>query len=197
MTDPHDTFFDDDTPQEEPLGQKFRQFVDRAFADPKRKEIQLDKLDRILGLVADKLPGSLQSECKQFFNMASAVGQTSEEKRLSFIIDAITLPGTPMSFTPLRKIPMQMSTQHTEFTRADVMALPNYIRLHSVARDLDVAIKLVAATVDDAQTASIGMPVLIVDLTKSYDAGAAEQDSFYPILPPRKIRRSNDGSFSI
>jgi hypothetical protein len=200
MTDPGNNFFDDAGPEDEPLGQRFRQFVDKAFADPRRKEIQLDKLDRILGIVADRLPGSLQAECKQFFNFAAAVGQSSEEKKLSFIIDAVTLSGgngTPGSFSPLRKIPLQMSTLHTEFTRADILALPNYIRLHSLARDMDVAIKMVAATIDDAQTANIGMPVLIIDLTKSYDAGGAEPDSFYPALPPRKIQRKPGGDFKI
>lgn len=188
-----------DNEKKQPVGQRIRAMIEPALDDPRRNEIQLQKLDDIFNKIAAKMPQVIESEFGDFSFKVENESKRKPENRNPMIIDALTTMGPEGEalYSPIKKIGLPISTNFTAFAAADIKDLPSYIKLHEKARDMDVSLKLLGITAEETKGASgYGLPaVLIVDASKSYEDGALENSGLYPDLPPRKVefgRRGGD-----
>lgn len=173
-----------------PVGERIRAMLEPALEDPRRDQIQLGKLDEIFNAVATRLPKIFENDFVKFNTAVENETRRKPENRNPMIIDAITSlgpDGEPL-YSPIKKLGLPISTTFTQFAATDVNNLPGYIRLHEAARDMDVALKLIGVTAEEAKSSGLGgQAILIVDGSKSYDDGALENAMLSPQLPPRKV----------
>ncbi len=188
-----------DNEKKPPLGDRIRALIEPALDDPRRNALQLQKLDEIFNKVAAAVPRMLEGEFNDFATQVERETARKPENRNPMIIDALTTMGPQGEslYSPIKKVGLPISTNFTTFAASDIKELPGYIKLHEAARDLDVSLKLLGVTADEAKASSgYGLPaVLIVDASKSYQDGALENGHLYPDLPPRKVdfgRRNGD-----
>jgi hypothetical protein len=185
-----------------PLGQRLRDLIQPALDDERRKPIQAEIASNFFSQVADVLPRSLESELTPFFNHAAKV---PEKKRNPMIVTALTAvsPQGMMggdddaALSPVKKIPVKISTAFTDFTAQEVCEMPGWVKLHEVCRDLDISIKLMAMTQEESK-GSMMPPLLIIDVSKSYTDGALENAQFYPQLPekPAQFNKKSGQEFN-
>jgi len=176
----------DNTPPQEPLGKKIRDLINPALADDRREKIQLDMLDKAFAKWVDLMPQILTKEFQEIFNYVSKPGKDAEDKKNPIIITALTTAGKDgeSPYMPVRRMKLDISTDFTTFSAEDIKQLPNYIRLHEAARELDVALNVKGLVGDETKSSN---PVIVVDATKTYEEGASENFLLYPNLPPRKV----------
>lgn len=174
---------DNKNEDKKPLGQSIRDMIEPALDDPRRQEIQLKQLDHIFNQLANVIPTALEQEFNNFARYVQNATERNPEIKHPMIIDALTAPGN-QGYSPIKKFGLPINTDFTDFSAADIKELPHYISLHEVARDLDVALKLVGVTGDETR-GGMSQAVLIVDGSKSYDQGAMENAQLYPNLPPK------------
>lgn len=183
--------------QKKPIGDRIRALIEPALDDPRRPELQLKKLDTIFNAVAPRLPQMLEAPFRDFSMHVEQETSRRPENRHPMIIEALTQvgpDGEPM-YNPIKKLGLPISTTFTTFAAADINELPGYVRLHEAARDMNVALKLIGVTAEEAKAGSgLGMPaILVVDATKTYEEGALENANLYPNLPPRKVEFNRSG----
>jgi hypothetical protein len=191
----------DETP-EKPLGQRLRDLIQPALDDERRKPIQAEIASNYFAQLADALPRHLEQELTPFFNHAAKV---PEKKRNPMIVTALTAvqPQGMMggeddsALSPIKKIPVKISTGFTDFTPEEIREMPGWIKLHEVCRDLDISIKIMAMTAEESK-GSLLPPLLIIDMSKSYTDGAIENSQFYPQLPdkPAQFNKKNGQEFN-
>jgi hypothetical protein len=181
-----------------PVGDRIRAVIEPALDDPRRDQIQLNKLDEIFNAVATRLPEILGNDFDRFNAAVEAETRRKPDSRNPMVIDALTSlgpDGAPL-YSPIKKIGLPISTTFTQFAATDVNNLPGYIRLHETARDMNVALKLIGVTAEESKGSGLGgQAILVVDGSRSYEDGALENAMLSPQLPPRKVdfgKRSND-----
>lgn len=167
------------SPDKASLGASIRHLVNSAFRDPRTKEWQLEKLDKLFASYARAVPIALK---KEFDAFNSYIEQFPKEKRTKEIVEALTIVKGDDDWDPTfgRKLPI--NAEFLNLSSADIRALPGYIRLHEAMRDLDVAIKVAGLTREEEGH----QPVLVVNTLKTYAQGAAENPGMYPTLPDKK-----------
>ena len=179
----------DDMPEDDgtPLGGKIRKLIFPAIENERRPEWQAKMLDKVFASVADNLEMQLEQEFRHFFNH---IARQRDPAKHPAIIDALTFARGQQGdaeFEPIKKLQLPISTAFTTFTSEDIKEIPGYIKLHMVARDLDIALKIIGLTIEDAKGGS-GLPmpaILVIDTSKSYEDGAAEGGGLYPDLPEK------------
>lgn len=174
---------DNNNEDKKPLGQSIRALIEPALDDPRRSKLQLEKLDDIFNQLAMIVPCSLEQDFNHFARYVQNASERNPEVKNPIIIDALT-SGGEQGYSPIKKFGLPISTEFTDFSAQDIKELPNYIKLHEIARDLDVALKLMGVTADEAK-GGFSQAILIVDGSKTYDEGALENSSLYPNLPPK------------
>jgi hypothetical protein len=146
----------------------------------------------------------MEQRFRAFFNNVAARSEKRPELKELLILDGLVKinpqTGEP-KYSPILSIPFPIVTRFTDYSAEDIRELPNYIRLHEKARDMDIAIKLVNITADESKASGHagGPAMLILDATKSYDDGAAENMHLYPHLPEKKtpFDKSSGQSFKL
>lgn len=185
-------------PEKAPLGQRIRDFINPALEDSRKPKIQNDILDEVFGTLADMMEARLEKSFTATFNRVTERSKRRPSLAAPMIIEDLTRVD-PMTgeakYSPIWRVPMPIALSFTNFQAADIKDLPNYIRLHEKARDLDVAVKIVGLTADESKASmGIAMPaIFIVDASKSYDDGALENAHLYPDLPPKRAKFDKDG----
>ena len=181
---------DNDDKPKKPLGQNLRDLINPALEDSRKPKLQLDKLDLIFTKFAEILPTKLEEEFRFFASHVDSVEKRAPEKKTPVVIDAITASDGKggSSYEAVKKFQLPISTTFTEFSAQDIKDLPGYVKLHEMARDLDIAIKLVGVTQDETKGNIYSQPLLILDISKSYQEGAMESPTLYPNLPTRPAR---------
>lgn len=174
---------DNKNEDKKPLGQSIRDMIEPALDDPRRPELQLQKLDHIFNQLAMVVPRALEQEFNNFARYVENASDRNPEVKHPMIIDALTAGGD-QGYSPIKKFGLPISTEFTDFAANDIKELPNYIKLHEVARDLDVALKLLGVTADEAK-GGFSQAILVVDGSKTYAEGALENSTLYPNLPPK------------
>jgi hypothetical protein len=174
---------DNKNEDKKPLGQSIRDLIEPALDDPRRNELQLQKLDHIFNQLAQVVPRALEQEFNNFARYVENASERNPEVKHPMIIDALTAGGD-QGYSPIKKFGLPISTEFTDFAANDIKELPNYIKLHEVARDLDVALKLLGVTADEAK-GGFSQAILVVDGSKTYAEGALENSTLYPNLPPK------------
>jgi len=185
--------------KKQPIGERIRAMIEPALDDPRCPELQLQKLDEIFNVVATRIPKMLEGEFERFDRAVQTETGRKPENRNPMIIDALISlgpDGEPL-YSPIKKLGLPISTTFTSFAAADINELPGYIKLHEAAREMNVSLKLLGVTADEAKAGGgYGLPaVLVVDGSKSYEEGALENGNLYPNLPPRRAefgRRGKD-----
>lgn len=185
--------------KKQPVGERIRAMIEPALDDPRRPELQLQKLDEIFNTIAARIPKILENDFERFDRAVQAETNRKPENRHPMIIDALTSlgpDGEPL-YNPIKKLGLPISTTFTSYAAADINELPGYVKLHEAAREMNVALKLLGVTAEEAKAGGgYGLPaVLVVDGSKSYEEGALENGNLYPNLPPRRVefgRRGND-----
>ena len=163
-------------PEGKPTSQSIRDLVNDALEDKRKEAIQLGILDQIFGGISHQLEEYIDSQIRAIFNYAA--GLAPEEKNET-IIHALTRGNISLTFL----LGISINTEYTQYSPIDVRELPNYIKLHDIAREKDVALRLVGVVQGDARSAQ---PALVVDIGKSYEEGAMDPSAHYPDLPPKK-----------
>ena len=183
----------DSNENEVPLGKKIRDLVNGALKDNRKEQIQLDLLDKAFAQITIVLPKVLDKDFKQLDRHVRNRAADDEAKANLIIITAITTAApneeVDSPYSPVRRIQIPVSTSFTEFTAQQIRDLPNYIKMHEMAREFDIAIS-VGGLVDGDEGRG-GQPMVSVNAMKTYDQGA---DFMYPILPPRKVKFDKDSS---
>lgn len=198
------------TPKDQPqsLGDRFRNLIEPALDDERRQATQLAILDDIFKALATRLEPVIERSLGNIFNQAAMVEQRKPDDKNVFIIKQLTEVGPQgeAKVPGVIRMGLPIATGFVEFAAHDIKELPGYIALHEKARELNVSLKLMNITADETKAPS-GYPqpaMLIVDLTKSYEAGAIENAQLYPNLPPRaeapaqkqKFNRGGKGGFN-
>lgn len=185
-------------PEKAPLGQRIRDFINPALEDTRKPKIQNDILDEVFGTLADAMEARMEKGFTAIFNRVTERSKRRPSLANPMIIEDLTR-FDPMAgdakYSPIWRVPMPIALSFTSFQAAEIKELPNYIRLHEKARDMDVAIKIIGLTADESK-ASLGISVpamFIVDASKSYDDGALENSNLYPDLPPKRAKFDKDG----
>ena len=169
-----------------PLGDKLRNLIQPAMEDSRRKQTQLDMLDKIFEQVGGRLEAFLNRALGDTFNRAANVERTGGQDALNmFMIQELT---RHEGLDPVVRMGLPIATGFIEFSPQDITDLPGYIALHEKARELNIALKLVNVTMDETKSPNGAQPaMLIADISKSYEEGAMENAHLYPHLPPKKI----------
>ena len=170
-----------DDENQPPLGQRLRDLINPALEDERAKAIQTEIVSKIFEQYADAIPRIFEKELTHFFNHVS---QAPKSKQTPIIVHALTAAsgqeGEP-AFNPIKKIQLPVSNSFTTFSAEDIREMPGWIKLHEVCRDLDISVKLMALTQEEAK-GSMLPPLLILDASKSYNEGALENAQLYPQL---------------
>jgi hypothetical protein len=180
---------DSNDDSQQPLGRKIRELMNAALRDDRRSRIQLDLLDKAFGDVAAALPRLLDKEFTQFERHVRSNSKDAPERAAPIVITAVTAtePGqteeSKILYSPARRFKLPVSNSFADFIAQEIRELPNYKKLHEVARELDVALSL-GGLVEGDETHGKGIAYVGIDAMKSYDQGA---DFLYPELPPRKV----------
>ncbi len=175
---------------EKPLGQRIRDLINPALEDSRRESIQADILNKAFGHACFMLPQVLEHEFSEVFNEAARVSHKEPDKKNPFLIDALTARTAQgeEKYSPTKRMQLSISLAFTTFTAEEVKELPNYIRLHELARDMDVAIRVYGLLAEEKGGSPYNNPpVLILDASKTYEEGAMENANFYPNLPPKQV----------
>lgn len=178
------------------MGDRIRDLINPALEDERLPEIQLKILEKCFDAIAERFPEIMESRLSDIFNDVSNV---SAKFKNEFIITALTFaPKGQPRYSPSLTLPLQVSTAFTNFTADEINKLPGYIKLHMTARTANVALKLVGLTAEEAKGGG-GQPLLIIDGSKTYEQGAAENYKLYPNLPspPMDFDRKKPGSFDL
>lgn len=157
------------------MSEKIRDLLDTAMDDPQTKQTQLDMVDEFFGEMAGLLPTAIENTLRQIFNVVSA-GQPVEIQSRGFVR---AISGTDIGLVLHQEIPI--NTRYTDFDAADIRRLPNYLKLHEAARAADVAINVMGLFQDEAMEAGL-RPTLVVNITKTYEEGLAQNPGVYPEL---------------
>jgi hypothetical protein len=188
-----------DTPKQ-PLGQSIRDLLNPAFEDERRPEIQNKIVSDIFAQLADSIAPLFEQEFSHFFNHVAAKADKKPLQKTPIILHAMTLAGKngDGAYSPVKELRLPIVTKFTNFSTDDIKDMPGYIKLHEVCRDMDIAIKLIGLTADEAR-GSMMPPILTLDATKSYTEGAMENAHLYPNLPPKKVEfdRKSGRDFSM
>jgi hypothetical protein len=175
-----------DTPENDiPLGKRIRDKVNAALADPRREQIQLELLDKAFEQISIIMPKIFEKEFAQLERHIRLRGADDTEKEALIIITAVTTAAATEDgdspYSPVRRIQIPISPAFTQFTAQQIRDLPNYKKMHEIARDMDVSLALGGLV--DGEEGRGGAPSVTVNAMKGYDLGA---DMMYPDLPPRK-----------
>lgn len=177
----------DNNENEVPLGKKIRDLVNGALKDTRKEQIQLDLLDKAFGQVTIVLEKVLNKDFAQLDRHVKARAPDNPDKAALIIITAVTTAAATEEvdspYSPVRRIQIPISTTFTEFAAQQIRELPNYKKMHEMARNLDIAISISGLV--DGEEGRGGQPMVSVNAMKTYDQGA---DSMYPDLPPRKVK---------
>lgn len=172
------------------LGENIRDLINPALEDQRRQDIQNGFLNDMLEQIVENFEMAMEQKFRAFFNHVAARSEKVPQIKTPMVLEAITKanPQTgETKYSPILRIPLPISTSFTAYSADDVKELPNYIRLHEKARDMDVAIKLLNLTADESKASPYSLPpLLIIDGSKSYNDGAAENMHLYPDLPEKK-----------
>jgi hypothetical protein len=177
--------FENNDEPKAPLGQRLRDLINPALEDERAKPIQSEIVSNLFAQIADNLPRMYEGELTHFFNHVS---RAPEKKRTPIIVTALTQGGGQdgePAFNPVKKLQLPVSTAFTTFSAEDIREMPGWIKLHEVCRDMDISVKLMAMTQEEAK-GSLLPPLLILDASKSYTEGAIENAQLYPQLPEKK-----------
>lgn len=172
-----------------PLGENIRDTVNKALSAECRHEVQLAIIDQIFFDIAERLPRRMEKDLSDFFNQAASV---PDSMRPQIEVELLTMPPGDQGggYSPVKRFSLGINPTFTEFDMDDVVALPGYIRLHEVARDMDVAIQIMNLSKEEVQGAGDfpSPPMLIVNGMKSYEEGAFEHPMQHPNLPPKPLK---------
>lgn len=177
----------DDSSQ--PIGRKIRDLVNNALRDDRRSRIQLDLLDKAFGDVATVLPRLLEKEFTQIDRHVRSHSKDAPERAAPIVITSVTAtePGqtdeSKVLYSPVRRLKLPVSNTYADFIAQEIRELPNYKKMHEIARELDVALSL-GGLVEGDETYGKGPAFVTVDALKTYEQGA---DFLYPELPPRVV----------
>lgn len=157
-----------------PIGDYLRKIFEDAMKDERRSNLQLLRLDECFQNCMNVAFADLEG-------LADFASQFLPKDRNEWII----LENLREELLPVIPIPLEINTEFTDFTPEQVCALPNYIRLHELARRENVAIKLVGVVngLDelDEEEMCLEEPMVIIDPLQTYEEG---RDNLYPDLPP-------------
>jgi len=178
-------------PEKKPLGQSIRELINPALEDQRKPVIQNDRLDKAFSEIAESIEPALEHAFQHFFNAVARTAERSPDHKHPMIIDALTVTKGEegnSKYSPIIRLPLPISTTFTAYTADEVREMPGYIKLHEKARELDVALRIVGLTADEAKGSAVFAlpPILMIDASKSYEEGAAENSALYPNLPPQK-----------
>lgn len=177
-----------------PLGDRLRNLIQPALDDTRRQAAQLEMVDQMFMAISQNLEAYLNRALGDFFNQAATVERRNADMKNLFILDKLTREAKENP-SPIVRVGVPVNTAFIEFSAQDIKELPGYIALHEVAREMNVALKIMNITMDETKTPS-GYPqqcVLVIDMTKSYEEGAMENASLYPQLPPKKVEFDRNG----
>jgi hypothetical protein len=177
--------FDNEDQPKAPLGQRLRDMINPALDDERAKPIQAEIASNLFAQIADNIPRMYEGELTHFFNHVS---KAPEKKRTPIIVTALTAGGQDgePTFNPIKKLQLPISNSFTTFSAEDIREMPGWIKLHEVCRDMDISVKLLSMTQEEAK-GSMLPPLLILDASKSYNEGAIENAQLYPQLPEKKV----------
>ena len=173
--------------EKKPLGDSIRDIINPALEDPRCAPIQLEILNDAFGRVIHPVQGAIEQNARaiqSIFNSASS-SLGGIEKVNPFIIRVMTEtdPFTGgVGYSPVMAAQLPLSTAFTKFSAEDVKALPNYIKLHEIARAENVALSLVGVVSDDMGGGG-QQPLLVVNCAKTYEEGQMAHGEIYPDLP--------------
>jgi hypothetical protein len=185
-------------PEKQPLGDKIRDLINPALADERAPEIQLKILDKNFDAIAKQFLEIMEDRLSDTFNDAARFNDPKIKNE--FIITSLTFaPKGQPKYSPALALPLMISTAFTNFTAEEVNKLEGYIKLHMVAREENVALKLVNLLGEESKGSGNHQPVLIIDGSKTYEQGAAENYQLYPNLPPQVVKfdSKKPGSFDL
>lgn len=155
-------------------GEIARELVEAAMEHEKRHEIQRNILSGIFNSLA-KEAEKLESQLPMLFNQLSMM---PEGQKLEQVIADLTVG----RFPTVVQMKIGISTQFTDFNLEDIKEMPGWIKIHEMARKLDVAVRLVGVTKEDAGGDGGGpMPHVAFDILKPYDQSDLSSS---PDLPP-------------
>ncbi len=177
-------------PPKQALGKNIRDLINPALDDDRRMDIQKKSLDRAFAMYLPFIPQKLEQDFKKIFNHVAKIEEKKPEAKNPVIIDALTSAANEDGglYNPILKLPLQIATGFTEFTAADINNLPSYIKLHEIARELDVAVSIRGLLAEDVKSSGgLLPPILIIDASKSYEQGAIG-NTLYPNLPEPKAK---------
>lgn len=179
--------------EQKPLGERIRNLIEPALDDPRREQVQHDLVNAAFQSIADQLEMRLERTFTNIFNQASAVEKRSPDMKNVFIVQQLTEvnPQTgEAKFSPVVRLAVPVATAYLELSPLDIKEMPGYIALHEKARELDVSLRLVNMTAEDGKSPSPypQQAILVIDASKSYDAGALENATLYPNLPPKPVK---------
>jgi hypothetical protein len=178
----------DETPPP-PLGQRLRDLINPALEDERARQVQNELMSNIFGQIADNVPQMFEREFTHFFNHVAAKSKAKPQIKNPMIVTALTAgggEGGEGAFNPIKKLQLPIATAFTSFSPDDIKEMPGYLRLHEICREMDISVKLMALTADEAK-GTMMPPLLILNAAQSYNDGALENAQLYPDLPPRKV----------
>jgi hypothetical protein len=181
----------------EPLGHRLRDLINPALDDPRAKSVQTEILNEYFEKMAGQISDVFEQEFSAFFNEVSARSKSRPQIKNPMIVHALTSMNPrngESNFNPIKKYPVPISTAFTTFSADEIKDMPGWIHLHEVARDMDIAVRMIAITTDETK-GSMMPPYLIIDASKTYMEGAIESP-LYPNLPdkqPKFDRRGGQG----
>lgn len=181
-----------DNDKKQPIGKSIRDLINPALEDDRRGQIQLKLLDSVFSQFADVIPTIFEREYSAFFNHVSKRSADKPNTKHPMIITALTMakPDDGESpYSPKKSLQIPISTNFTSFSADEIKELPGYIKLHTAARDMDVALKVSGLLSDDKGQQAI----LTIDASKTYEEGAFENPQMYPQLPAPKVEFDKKG----
>ena len=181
-----------DNDKKVPVGKSIRDLINPALEDERRSQIQLKILDNAFNQFADNIPMIFEREFSAFFNHVAKRSADKPNTKNPMIITALTTAkgeDGDSPYAPKKSLLIPISTNFTTFSADEIKELPGYIRLHTVARDMDVALKVSGLLADDKGQQT----VLTIDASKTYEEGAFENPQMYPQLPLPKVEFDKKG----
>ena len=168
-----------------PIGKRIRDVINPALEDSRREQVQLNILDNVFSQFADALPKIVERDFQAFFNQVARTDSQPQTRNPTIIkyLTAIKGEDEDSAYSPMKRLAIPVSTNFTTFSADEIKELPGYIKLHTVARDMDIALKIPGLTADDKGNQA----VLTFDASKTYNQGAYENAQMYPQLPPPKV----------
>ncbi len=172
----------DDT--NKPIGDRIRDIINPAMADARRKKIQLDYLDGQFAIYEQNIAMILEEAFAKFSNKVALAERKGDDVRLRFIINALMIvpDNAPPEYMPILQYNLPIVNAFTDFTAEEVKKLPNYIKLHLRARELNVALDFTGLLAGEGRMGP-PQPVVTIDALRTYEQGALDNAELYPNLP--------------